>query len=620
MIINDFRVPYGLTVVGSATVGNNVTSNTANITTLTANTLTANTAAFYSAYNTTTLTLTANNAGFGFVPYSAAGSFNAIVQAGDALVYSSNGVADVQSLSIGPWSVRAGGLGIRIATNTQDISAAGNTFSLTTNTKLNVSGSVGSTGQILYSNGVSASPYWAAIPPAVTSIVAGSGLSGGTIASSGTIAAVPGNGISVTSSINVVAGNTQLVSNTSGLYVNSAAISLSALNGYNANQLIDHTAVSVIAGTGLSGGGTINGNVTLAVNTAYIATLSSNYATSAGSAAAVAWTAVTGRPTNVSSFTNDAGYITSSGSTLTSNNASYLGGNAPSYYTNIPSLLGYTPVQQSGGTGQGTNKVYIGWLTGSVLGLQVDATNFGSSWPISVTGNAATASAVAWTGVSGRPTNVSSFTNDAGYITAAGSASYATSAGSAAAVAWTAVTGRPTNVSSFTNDSGYITSAGSASYATSAGTASALATSSNYQMNSLGVGTGPSGTAGTILATNNITAYYSDMRLKDISGTIDNPLDKVLKLTGVYFTSNKLAESYGFVNKDQQVGVIAQEVKAVMPEVIDAAPFDTAYDMFGKAYSKSGENYMTVHYDRLVPLLIEAIKELKLEIDELKSK
>ena len=513
MIINDFRVPYGLTVVGSATVGNNVTSNTANITTLTANTLTANTAAFYSAYNTTTLTLTANNAGFGFVPYSAAGSFNAIVQAGDALVYSSNGVADVQSLSIGPWSVRAGGLGIRIATNTQDISAAGNTFSLTTNTKLNVSGSVGSTGQILYSNGVSASPYWAAIPPAVTSIVAGSGLSGGTIASSGTIAAVPGNGISVTSSINVVAGNTQLVSNTSGLYVNSAAISLSALNGYNANQLIDHTAVSVIAGTGLSGGGTINGNVTLAVNTAYIATLSSNYATSAGSAAAVAWTAVTGRPTNVSSFTNDAGYIT-----------------------------------------------------------------------------------------------------------AAGSASYATSAGSAAAVAWTAVTGRPTNVSSFTNDSGYITSAGSASYATSAGTASALATSSNYQMNSLGVGTGPSGTAGTILATNNITAYYSDMRLKDISGTIDNPLDKVLKLTGVYFTSNKLAESYGFVNKDQQVGVIAQEVKAVMPEVIDAAPFDTAYDMFGKAYSKSGENYMTVHYDRLVPLLIEAIKELKLEIDELKSK
>ena len=620
MIINDFRVPYGLTVVGSATVGNNVTSNTANITTLTANTLTANTAAFYSAYNTTTLTLTANNAGFGFVPYSAAGSFNAIVQAGDALVYSSNGVADVQSLSIGPWSGRAGGLGIRIATNTQDISAAGNTFSLTANTKLNVSGSVGSTGQILYSNGVSASPYWAAIPPAVTSIVAGSGLSGGTIASSGTIAAVPGNGISVTSSINVVAGNTQLVSNTSGLYVNSAAISLSALNGYNANQLIDHTAVSVIAGTGLSGGGTINGNVTLAVNTAYIATLSSNYATSAGSAAAVAWTAVTGRPTNVSSFTNDAGYITSSGSTLTSNNASYLGGNAPSYYTNIPSLLGYTPVQQSGGTGQGTNKVYIGWLTGSVLGLQVDATNFGSSWPISVTGNAATASAVAWTGVSGRPTNVSSFTNDAGYITAAGSASYATSAGSAAAVAWTAVTGRPTNVSSFTNDSGYITSAGSASYATSAGTASALATSSNYQMNSLGVGTGPSGTAGTILATNNITAYYSDMRLKDISGTIDNPLDKVLKLTGVYFTSNKLAESYGFVNKDQQVGVIAQEVKAVMPEVIDAAPFDTAYDMFGKAYSKSGENYMTVHYDRLVPLLIEAIKELKLEIDELKSK
>lgn len=48
-------------------------------------------------------------------------------------------------------------------------------------------------------------------------------------------------------------------------------------------------------------------------------------------------------------------------------------------------LLGYTPVQQGGGTGQGTNKLYIGWAS-SVLNLQVDSTNFGSTWPINISG------------------------------------------------------------------------------------------------------------------------------------------------------------------------------------------------------------------------------------------
>jgi hypothetical protein len=52
--------------------------------------------------------------------------------------------------------------------------------------------------------------------------------------------------------------------------------------------------------------------------------------------------------------------------------------------------LGYTPVQQSGGSGQLGNKLYIGWL-GGYLGFQVDSTNYGSTWPISVIGNAATA-------------------------------------------------------------------------------------------------------------------------------------------------------------------------------------------------------------------------------------
>ena len=50
--------------------------------------------------------------------------------------------------------------------------------------------------------------------------------------------------------------------------------------------------------------------------------------------------------------------------------------------------LGFTPIQQGGGTGQLGNKVYLGWQNSNTLGLQVDTTNFGSTWPISVAGTA----------------------------------------------------------------------------------------------------------------------------------------------------------------------------------------------------------------------------------------
>jgi len=69
--------------------------------------------------------------------------------------------------------------------------------------------------------------------------------------------------------------------------------------------------------------------------------------------------------------------------------ADLLDGQHGSYYTDITSRLGYTPVQQGGGAGQGGNKLYMGW-GGSALLLQVDSTNFSSTWPISVSGDAGT--------------------------------------------------------------------------------------------------------------------------------------------------------------------------------------------------------------------------------------
>ena len=137
---------------------------------------------------------------------------------------------------------------------------------------------------------------------------------------------------------------------------------------------------------------------------------------------------------------------------------------------------------------------------------------------------------------------------------------------------------------------------------------------------SLGVGTASSGTNGEIRATSNITAYFSDRRLKYNIRIIDGALNKVNQISGVTFQSNEEAAKYGYTDTKTQVGVIAQEIEAVLPEAVVPAPFDIGQNEDGTEYSKSGQNYKTVQYEKIVPLLIEAIKELKAELDAIKEK
>jgi hypothetical protein len=138
-----------------------------------------------------------------------------------------------------------------------------------------------------------------------------------------------------------------------------------------------------------------------------------------------------------------------------------------------------------------------------------------------------------------------------------------------------------------------------------------IATSSNPQFGSLGIGTAASGTAGEIRATNQITSYYSDERLKEDIVEIQDALEKVMSLRGVTYKPNSIAESLGY-KKQNEVGVIAQDVEKVLPEAVKAAPFDIML-FENTEISKSGQNYKTVQYEKLGPLLIEAIKELNKE-------
>jgi len=97
--------------------------------------------------------------------------------------------------------------------------------------------------------------------------------------------------------------------------------------------------------------------------------------------------------------------------------------------------------------------------------------------------------------------------------------------------------------------------------------------------------TGSIATTGDITAGGNVTAY-SDVRLKKDIETIDNPLDKIRQMRGVYFT----------MNTRRRTGVIAQETEVVLPEVVftDLTP----------------ERRKSVDYGNIVGLLIEGIKAL----------
>jgi hypothetical protein len=115
----------------------------------------------------------------------------------------------------------------------------------------------------------------------------------------------------------------------------------------------------------------------------------------------------------------------------------------------------------------------------------------------------------------------------------------------------------------------------------------------------VGIGTTSPGykldVSGTIRATGDVIAY-SDARVKENVETLDGALDKVMKMRGVSY--NKIGE------QEKKVGVIAQEILDVLPEVV----------------SQDETGTYSVAYGNIVSVLIEAIKEQQKQIDELKSK
>ena len=168
-----------------------------------------------------------------------------------------------------------------------------------------------------------------------------------------------------------------------------------------------------------------------------------------------------------------------------------------------------------------------------------------------------------------------------------GNAATATTAGTVTTAAQTAIT----SVGTLTG----LTSSGAVSITNS--------TASSSKITGALIVTGGVGVSGAMYVGGEITAYASDAALKTNVEVIENALEKVEAIRGVSYDWNDDGLALG-LNDTKQIGVIAQEVETVIPELV----CDSAH-----------AGYKTVKYDKLTALLIEAVKELSAKVRVLEA-
>ena len=122
-----------------------------------------------------------------------------------------------------------------------------------------------------------------------------------------------------------------------------------------------------------------------------------------------------------------------------------------------------------------------------------------------------------------------------------------------------------------------------------------------------------------------IIAFASDKRLKENIVEIPNSIEKIKQLRGVTYDWKDSALNLGFetLRQHNEIGLIAQELEKVIPQAIERAPFDNTDNkkiyVSGSRIDGETEPYKTIKMDKVVPLLIEGIKEQQKQIDELKE-
>jgi hypothetical protein len=248
--------------------------------------------------------------------------------------------------------------------------------------------------------------------------------------------------------------------------------------------------------------------------------------------------------------------------------------------------LAYLPVQQGGGANQGSNPIKIGWGTGPILGklgLQVDGTDFGATWPISITGNAATATSATSATTAGTASNANALSGTAiaEFVLRGSSQQFrsiwdsgngwwymAVNGGPQPAYTnWNAVQGKPTDLSAFTNGPGYVQRYGNSLVDVGSprndGTVGRAIPCTDAR-----IGYFRAGTSSTMVVQIDGTEYgwgvtISDERLKEnVQPTTADSLANIDALDFKSFDFRADAPAL-FAGQHREVGVIAQQAEKV---------------------------------------------------------
>lgn len=337
------------------------------------------------------------------------------------------------------------------------------------------------------------------------------------------------------------------------------------------------------------------------------------------------YTSLTGAPTNVSYFTNDAGYITSAN---TLDQAYDQGGSGAG--RSITTDAGAVQINNSGAnttalevnTSVANSTAYLANVSGIGVGFRSESTNTGNTFA-AIQGN----------------TNSSNANNSAilGNNSGAGYGVSGQIPASATGAAGVYGNNLRTTGGHGVMGIGFNGTVGQSQNAQGFGAYGANTNAATGTAPSLGIGVygyGYNGVYGqTTDVTNGWAGYFtadlgvegsgysiggwftvSDQRLKSNIITIQSPLEKLMQINGVHYTLNaKTVDLNGKTidRSTQQYGVIAQEVEAQFPDMVSEK----------QVFLQSGDAtvYKTVQYDQLVPVLIEAVKELNQKVEALET-
>ena len=399
-------------------------------------------------------------------------------------------------------------------------------------------------GQIVHDNlsGFVANEH---IDHSTVSITAGNGLTGGgTIAATRTLNIGAGTGISVAAD---------------AISTNDGQIVHDNLSGFVADEHIAHSGVTLTAGDGLTGGGTIAASRTFAVGAGTLidvtadavnvdlSELSTSTTNGDGDYFVVVDTSnaqrkLTKANINISGFNNDSGFTTNVGDItgVTAGNGLTGGGSSGTVTVNVVAGTGISVAADSVSTND--SQIVHDNLSGFVANEHIDHS---------------TVSITAGNGLTGGGTIAATRTLNIG-------------AGTGITVAADAI--------SIGQD---------------------VATSANVHFEGLMIGQTTGATANTIRCVGDIVAFYSsDKKFKDNIVPLEGALDKVKAIRGVRFDWNDKQD----VHEGHDIGVIAQEVEAVLPELVHYREYNDS---------------KAVDYVKLTAVLLEAVKELSAKVDEL---